>query len=317
LSFVNEVARASTYPGDGYDNLSSSVGIEYPDGTVDEQQVFYAYEARPSYFNVLDIGFIAGKAFKDNKNGSLENVVINEKFAKQMGYANPEDVINKQVKLWGETCVITGVIEDYHHFGLKNEVQSLLIFDSQPQPNENVLLKLNASSTSLAAMNTSLDEIKKKYKSIFPNSTLNFTFLDEKFEAQYTEDRKFGIAFQIFTLLAIFIAALGLFGLTSYMCLQRRKEIGIRKVTGASIFQILKLLNRDFILLVVFALVIAIPVAWYIMNEWLQEFAYKTELSWWVFALAAITTVFIALITVSFQSIKAAMANPVKSLRTE
>ena len=315
LTFIDEVARSSTYPGDGYDNLSSSVGIEYPDGTVDERQIFYGYAARPNYFKVVGINFLAGKAYEESTEKKLQNIVINEKFARQMGYLNPEDIINKQVKFWGETCTITGVIEDYHHFGLKNEVLPFLIYNSQPS--DNVLVKLNASSGSVAGMQMSLDKIQTIYKSIFPNSTLNYAFLDKKFEAQYTEDRKFGTAFQIFTGLAILIAALGLFGLTSYMCLQRRKEIGIRKVTGASIFQILKLLNKDFIMLVVLAFVIAVPVGWYIMNQWLQEFAYRTDLSWWIFALSAAIAIFIAIATVSIQSVKAATANPVKSLRTE
>ena len=314
-SFIDEVALSSTYPGDGYDNLSSSVGIEYPDGTLDERQIFYNYAARPNYFNLVDIKFLAGEAYKEECGKNLQNIVINGKFARQMGYSNPEDIINKQVKFWGETCTITGVIEDYHHFGLKSDVVPLLIYNSQTR--DNVLVKLNASSGSVAGMQMSLDKIQTLYKSIFPNSTLNYTFLDKKFEAQYTEDRKFGTAFQIFTGLAILIAALGLFGLTSYMCLQRRKEIGIRKVTGASIFQILKLLNKDFIMLVVLAFVIAVPVGWYIMKQWLQEFAYRTDLSWWIFALSAAIAIFIAIATVSIQSVKAATANPVKSLRTE
>lgn len=315
LSFIDEVARASTYPGDGYDNLSSSVGIEYPNGQLDERQIFYGYAARPNYFNVIDIKFLAGKAYKESVEKRLQNIVINEKFARQMGYSNPEDIINKQVKLWGETVTISGVIEDYHHFGLKSKVQPLMIYNSQNS--DNVLVKLNDSSASLASVQLSLDKIQTVYKSIFPNSTLNYSFLDKKFEAQYIEDRKFGTAFQIFTGLAILIAALGLFGLTSYMCLQRRKEIGIRKVTGASVFQILKLLNKDFILLVIIAFIIAVPVGWYIMSKWLQEFAYRTDLSWWIFALSALIAVVIALVTVSFQSVKAAIVNPVKSLRTE
>jgi putative ABC transport system permease protein len=241
--------------------------------------------------------------------------VLNENFARQMGYANPNDIVNKQVKFWGADWTIAGVMKDYHHFGLKTEIQSLIVFRDESY--SNVLVKFNTYSSSFAGMQMSLDKVKGLYKSIFPNSTLNYTFLDKKFEAQYTEDRKFGVAFQIFTALAIFIAALGLFGLTSYMCLQRRKEIGIRKVTGASIFQIWKLLNKDFIMLVVLAFVMAVPVGWYIMTQWLQEFAYRTDLSWWVFAFAAAIAIAIAITTVSIQSVKAATANPVKSLRTE
>ncbi len=315
LSFVDGVARSGTYPGDGYDNLSSTVGIQYPNGITDERLPFYIYPTSPNYFNVVDIQFVAGEAYKESSEGGTRTIVLNEKFARQMGYTNPNELVDKQVNFWGEDWTISGVMEDYHHFGLKTEVQPLIIFEHQTY--DNVLVKLNSSSSSIAGMQKSLDKVETLYKSIFPNSTLNYTFLDKKFEAQYTEDHKFGIAFQIFTALAIFIAALGLFGLTSYMCLQRRKEIGIRKVTGASIFQIVKLLNKDFIMLVVLAFIMAVPVGWYIMKKWLQEFAYRTDLSWWVFALSAIIAVFIALITVSFQSIKAAITNPVNSLKME
>ncbi|PKG43405.1 ABC transporter permease [Psychroflexus sp. MES1-P1E] len=315
LSFVESVATASTYPGDGYNNLSSTVGIEFPNGKTEERQLFYIYQASPNYFNVVNIQFVAGKAFIKSSENSPRTIVINEKFARKMGYSNPNELVDKQVKFWDENWTISGVMEDYHHFGLKTGIEPLIIFNDQVY--DNVLVKFNSSSSSVAGMQTSLDKVKTLYTSIFPNSTLNYTFLDKKFEAQYTEDRKFGVAFQIFTSLAIFIAALGLFGLTSYMCLQRRKEIGIRKVTGASIFQIVTLLNKDFILLVIIAFIIAVPVGWYIMSQWLQEFAYRTDLSWWIFALSALIAVVIALVTVSFQSISAAMSNPVKSLRTE
>ena len=315
LTFVDGVARSKTYPGDGYDNLSSTVGIQYPNGVTNERDIFYIYSASPNYFNIVDIQFVAGEAYRESSETNLRTIVLNEKFAHQMGYSNPNEIVNKQVNFWGVNWIISGVMKDYHHFGLKNKIEPLIVFNDARY--SNVLVKFNASSNSIVGMQKSLDKIQTIYKSIFPNSTLNYSFLDKKFEAQYTEDRKFGIAFQIFTGLAILIAALGLFGLTSYMCLQRRKEIGIRKVTGASIFQILKLLNKDFIMLVVLAFVIAVPIGWYIMTQWLQEFAYRTDLSWWIFALSALIALVIALVTVSFQSIKAATVNPVKSLRTE
>jgi putative ABC transport system permease protein len=166
-------------------------------------------------------------------------------------------------------------------------------------------------------MEKNLDVLRSKWKKVFPNSTLKYTFLDKKFEAQYREDTQFGQAFQLFTGLAIFIAALGLFGLTSYTILQRKKEIGIRKVSGASVLQILALLNKDFLKLVGIAFVIAVPISWYVMSRWLQEFAYQTTLSWWIFAVAGFAAFTIALISVSFQAIKAAVANPVNSLRSE
>ncbi len=151
----------------------------------------------------------------------------------------------------------------------------------------------------------------------FPQSTFNFTFLDQKFEAQYKEDKAFGSAFKFFTFLAVFIASMGLFGLTSYTIIQRKKEIGIRKVNGATIGQILTLLNKDFVKWVVLAFLVAVPISWYAMNKWLEGFAYKTALSWWVFVLAGVAALVIALLTVSWQSFQAAVANPVDSLRDE
>jgi putative ABC transport system permease protein len=315
LTFVEGVARSRTYPGDGYDNLSSTVGITNPNGETDDKNIFYIYASSPDYFKVVDLKFVAGEGFRESTDPNSRSIVLNESMARRLGFTNPTEIVNKQVSFWDVRWTITGVIKDYHHFGLKTEIQPLIIYKDGSY--KNVLVKFNSVSSSLLGMQKSLDKVKTLHKSIFPNSTLNYTFLDKKFEAQYAEDRKFGIAFQIFTALAIFIAALGLFGLTSYMCLQRRKEIGIRKVTGASIFQILKLLNKDFIVLVILALILAVPVAWYVMGSWLQEFAYRTEMSWWIFALASFITILIAILTVSAQSIKAAMSNPVKSLRTE
>ena len=152
---------------------------------------------------------------------------------------------------------------------------------------------------------------------IFPKSAFQYTFVDEKFEAQYTEDTQFSKVFSFFTFLAIFIASMGLFGLASYRCLIRTKEIGVRKVNGAKVSEILTMLNKDFIRWIVIALVIASPIAWFIMNNWLENFAYKTEMSWWIFGLAGGLAIIIALLTVSFQSYKAAIKNPVESLRYE
>jgi len=321
LSFVKGVTQARTYPGDGYDNLSSTVGITYPDGTLNERLLFYFYGAEPNYFDVLDITFLAGKTYV-RKDPSIRNfdIAINETFARQMGFSDLSQIVGKNVKFWDEIWTVTGVFEDYHHFGLKNKIEPMFIGDFNWADGgylDNILVKMDATDHSFASMDKHLDQIQQKWKDIFPQSILDYTFLDKKFEMQYREDTKFGEAFQLFTGLAIFIAALGLFGLTSYTILQRKKEIGIRKVTGASVMQILALLNMDFLKLVGISFILAVPIAWYIMGNWLQEFAYQTTLSWWIFALAGMAAFAVAIISVSFQAIKAAMANPVKSLRTE
>lgn len=309
LSFVSGVTQSTTYPGDTFDNLPSTVGIDYPDGTSHDNKLFYWYRARPEYFDLIALNFVAGEAFLPESS----DIVLNETFARQMGFTNPEEIIGKTVKFWGSDLKISGVVADYHHFGLKNKILPIII---RPMRGfDNLLVKINNSS--IAGMENNLAQLKTQWKSVFPNSTLNYTFLDKNFEAQYREDQKFGSIFKIFTALAIFIAALGLFGLTSYTILQRRKEIGVRKVSGATVFQIVKLLNMDFLKWVGIAFALAIPVSWYIMSLWLDGFAFKTVMSWWIFAIAGIIAFLVALVSVSFQAIKAAVANPVKSLRTE
>jgi putative ABC transport system permease protein len=321
LPFIKSVSRARTFPGDGYDNLSSTVGITYPDGIDRPQQLFYIYGAQPEYFELLNLKIVAGKPFfkkaSEGKDIILDenDIVMNETFAKSMGYQNMEEIIGKNIKFWGQSFTVAGVVEDYHHFGLKDNIEPLIVGPYSGM--KNILVKFNNESSSIAGMEKNLDVLRSKWKKVFPNSTLKYTFLDKKFEAQYREDTQFGQAFQLFTGLAIFIAALGLFGLTSYTILQRKKEIGIRKVSGASVLQILALLNKDFLKLVGIAFVIAVPISWYVMSRWLQEFAYQTTLSWWIFAVAGFAAFTIALISVSFQAIKAAVANPVNSLRSE
>ena len=159
--------------------------------------------------------------------------------------------------------------------------------------------------------------IKAKYDAFFPGNLFDYYFLDDKFNKQYANDQLFGKIFGIFSGFAIFIACLGLLGLSLFATTQRTKEIGVRKVLGASVSNIVLLLSKDFIRLVFIAFLIASPVAWFIMNNWLSDFAYRINISWWVFIAAGMLAVFIALATISFQAIKAAIANPVKSLRTE
>jgi putative ABC transport system permease protein len=168
-----------------------------------------------------------------------------------------------------------------------------------------------------ANVTATIAAIKTKYAQFFPGNLFDYYFLDEQFNAQYKNDQLFGKAFSIFAGFAVFIACLGLLGLSLFATAQRTKEIGVRKVLGASVSNIVLLLSKDFIQLVVIAFIIASPIAWFVMHQWLQDFAYRINIEWWVFAIAGILAVAIALATISFQAIKAAVANPVKSLRTE
>ncbi|MEM9143069.1 MAG: ABC transporter permease [Bacteroidota bacterium] len=313
--FIEKATIAQTYPGDSFDNLSSTRGIGLPNGTWNQTDIFYTYHARPDYFDMVGIEFIEGRTFLPSASGSSNQVVVNETFLKEMGIS-AQDILNKNVTFWGnQEWVVTGIIKDYHHFGLKGNLLPILIRHQKEV--HNVLVKLDATAMSMSGFSSAIKKIKAKWTEVFPKSTFNYTFLDQKFEAQYNEDKAFGTAFQVFTILAILIASLGLFGLTSYTVMQRKKEIGIRKVNGATIAQILTLLNTDFIKWVALAFVMAIPISWYAMEQWLQGFAYRTSMSWWIFALAGITALLIALLTVSWQSFQAATANPVDALKDE
>lgn len=313
--YTEEVTVAGTYLGDAYANMNSNVGIIFPDGRVDDKHIWYNYGAYPKYFDLMGMEFAAGKAFSQTAQRWSRNVVINERMAHFMGVSDVEDVIGKTIKFWDENWTVSGVLKDYNHFGLKARVEPLII--RHGRNSSNILVKLDKKASSIAGVNKALDDLERTWYKVFPVSTYNYTFLDQKFEAFFNEDQKFAKAFQIFSILAILIASLGLFGLTSYTCIQRRKEIGVRKVNGATIAQILHLLNQDFVKWVGLAFVMAIPISWFAMHKWLEGFAYKTTISWWVFVLAGVSALIIALISVSWQSFRAAIANPVEVLRDE
>jgi putative ABC transport system permease protein len=173
-------------------------------------------------------------------------------------------------------------------------------------------LRINTSN-----LPKTLDNVRKAWSTAFAGNPFEYFFLDDYFNKQYENERKFEKLFFVFAILAIIIGCLGLFGLSAYTASQRIKEIGIRKVLGASVQDITKMLSTDFIKLVIIAIIIATPIAWWAMNKWLEDFAYRVNISWWIFGMAGFAALLIAMLTVSFQAIKAAIANPVKSLRTE
>ena len=187
-----------------------------------------------------------------------------------------------------------------------------MIFRLRPNSRGSYGIKIGTNN-----VQSTITAVQKTWSKYFPADPFTYFFLDEYFNKQYTADQLFGKVFGLFAFLAILIACFGLLGLSAYNVLQRTKEIGIRKVLGASTQNLLYLLSKDFLLLVMIAFVIAIPVSWWVMHSWLQNYAYRINITWWVFAVAGIVALCIALVTISFQAIKAAVANPVKSLRTE
>ena len=220
---VTNVSFSNSFPGDHFNNLSSFMGITYPDGTEDGSKVWYNYEVDHNFIEMMEMEFLAGQTFKKNAKGYSKDVVVNEKFIKEIGIINADQAIGKKIKFWGRDWIITGVIKDYHHFGIKSPVIPIILRYTPAK--DFLMVKLNAKN--ITEYRPIIAQLKNTWSSVFPESTFNYSFVDQKFEAQYEEDNKFSDAFRIFTALAICIAALGLFGLTSYTCIQRNKSIPI------------------------------------------------------------------------------------------
>ncbi|MHC1704551.1 MAG: ABC transporter permease [Tenuifilaceae bacterium] len=261
------------------------------------------------FIETLGIKIIKGRDFQeDMPSDTLTGVVINETLAKRMNW---EDPIGKKVELGNNVRGgVIGVMKDYHQTGMYNQIESLLLV--YRLRNNIVYAKLSDKD-----VQGSLKFIESKWKEIFPEQPFEYTFLTERFNQQFKADENRGFIFTLFTILAIIIASLGLFGLASYMVEQRTKEIGIRKVVGASEGVIIKMISKEFLILVSISIVIAFPIAYYMMNDWLQNYAYRTKLGAMIFILAALITITITFLTISYKAYKASILNPASSLRTE
>jgi putative ABC transport system permease protein len=206
---------------------------------------------------------------------------------------------------------VVGVTKDFHFTSFKNEIKPFAFFNN-PTRADNFTIKLSTDN-----IQGTLAQLENKWKQFSLDRPFEYTFLDETYSKLYQSENKFQKVFISLVILGIIIACLGLLGLATFAAQQRVKEIGIRKVLGASVASVVGLLSKDFLKLVFIALILAVPIAWYAMNEWLQDFVYRITISWWVFLVAAVIALLIAMLTISSQAIKAAMSNPVKNLRTE
>ena len=309
LPEISSVAAARTVPGSYFPNAGTT--IESQEGAM-ALNVPAIYEVDMDFIPHFDLELAAGRAYsRDFPVDTIQSLVINEAAARLYGYSNPDDIIGKRFQQWGREGKVIGVVKDFNYLSLHQNIEPLTL---RLAPSECRYLTLKVTTSDLPA---TIARIKDVWTRAVPHRPFLYKFLDEDFNRQYQADFRFRKLFTIFSCLAIFIACLGLFGLASYTAEQRTKEIGIRKVLGASVTNVVMLLSKDFIKLVIIAIIIASPLAWYAMTRWLEDFAYRIELQWWMFALAGVAAITITLLTVSGQSIKAATANPVKSLRTE
>ena len=307
----NQSGILSLAASDAYDfsNMSSSTGdINWKTKPAKTNMMITQLSADKDFIPTMKMSFVEGDNFTGTPADS-SYFILNETAVKSMGLQPP--YVGQQISLHDKPGTIKGVLRDFNFQSLKEKVSPLIFFNFWSTRN---ILYIR---TTAADAQQAIAAAEKQYKKYAVDVPFRYTFLDKSFEAQYKSDQRAGALFNVFAGIAIFISCLGLFGLATYTAQVKTKEIGIRKVLGASVSGIVTLISKDFLKLVIMAIVIATPVGWFAMNKWLQGFAYRVNISWGVFVFAGTLATVIALLTISFQAIKAAIASPVKSLRTE
>jgi putative ABC transport system permease protein len=318
LPFVEKYAASNNVPGKGY-NFSTQ-GITRLDAAVatgDDKKSYAILIVDDKYFGTYDIQLLQGATFQpymmEQGWSKSKKVILNQAALAQLGFRPGENVIGQKIK-WNGDFEIVGVIKDYHHLSLHDFIRPMIFLPAAANnfADDYFTIKMNGQETA-----AHIDQLRKIYQTTFPGEPFNYSFLDEVFDKQYQAEQKLGSGFILSAVLTILIACLGLFGLAAFTVKQKVKEIGVRKVLGATVFNIVALVSNDFMSLVAVSFVIASPIAWYGMNKWLQNFAYRISIEWWMFLLSGGLALIIAYLTIGFQSIKAAIANPVNSLRSE
>ena len=309
MSSINKVSTSTVVPGDAVGWNAGGIKLVSQDDA--EAKQYRVIGVDYDFIDLYDLKIISGRPFSEDFGSDSESVVFNKAGIKLLGFNTPDEALGKQIDFWGNQYTIVGVSEDFHQQSLR-EAYEPLIFRLIPDIRGFFSVKTDGKQIA-----QTLQEVEAKWESFFPGNIFEFFFMDEHFNEQYKADQKFGNVFSVFTILAILVACLGLFGLASFTALQRKKEIGIRKVLGASVIGILKILYKEFALLLLLAFVIAIPLAWFMTSNWLQGYAFRVNVHWSFFILPFVAIVLVAFVTVSFQTVRASLANPVKSLRTE
>jgi len=308
---VSQAAISSNIPGRGAIALS----VRSEEMAADEWKTMNTQFVDPDYVETFEMEVIAGRDFAADRASDTTNVfMFNETAAREFGW-DPAEAVGKEVAMTRGSGRVIGVVRDFNYLSLKESIEPLVIVGSPVAYGSAPLyvsLRLNTDELS-----ETIAVIEQLWQSVVPERTFSYFFLDDDFDRQYRAEQRLGEIFGLFAVLAIVIACMGLFGLATFAAKRRIKEIGIRKVMGATVTNIVSLLSKDFLLLVILGFVIAAPTAWYIMNRWLADFAYRMQIGLDVFVLAGVAALLIAMATVSWQAVKAALMDPVKSLRNE
>jgi len=311
LKKLNGIQRVSFSSNTPVENNTDNWGMFFFNHAA-KQVDFYSIQklADNDYVPTYKLPLIAGRNMEASD--TIKDFLVNESLLKLLGITNPQDALNKEIKFSDKyKGTIVGVLKDFNTRPFRDGLAPMLITSFKSNYNQ---ASVKLASKDVTAVMKSIEKI---WNNTFPDYVFEYKFLDDKVESFYKQENQLANLYKIFAFIAIFLSCLGVYGLASFMALQRIKEVGIRKVLGATAFNIVYLFSKEFILLISIAFVIAAPIAWYFMNKWLQNFAFKIDLSWSVFLAGGIASIIIALAAVSFQAIKAAIANPVKSLRTE
>ncbi|MCE7066098.1 ABC transporter permease [Dyadobacter sp. CY326] len=297
------------------DRLSRTPNVKIVGGDQSKGVTLNRMDVDLDFFETYQIDLAAGRNFiptdSDPDGRKVTNAMINLSAAKLLGFPDAASAVGKKVLLFNREWDIVGVVKDFHQQSLKHAIEPIVF---RPYYTNGGYFSFKIATTDLEK---TIDLVEAKYKEFYPGNDFSYFFMDEQFNRQYKDDRTFGKITSFFSLLAVLIASLGIFGLSSYTISQRTKEIGVRKVLGANVSSIVSLLSIDFLKLVIVAIVIGSPIAWFGVTHWLDDFAYKIEIEWWMFVLAALIAITIAVLTVSSQAIKAALMNPAKSLKSE
>jgi putative ABC transport system permease protein len=244
-----------------------------------------------------------------DRDKNVYHFILNESAVKQLGWS-PQEAVNKKMYMGSRAGFVRGVVKDFHFETLRDPIKPFVLFNEVR--GRELLVKLTGQH-----LQQTISFLESKWKNLVPDRPFEYRFLDDDYNKLYNAEIRLGKIMDLFSGIAILLACLGLFGLSSYAAQQRIKEIGIRKVLGASARTIAIALSKDFVGLAIVAIAIALPIAWWATNKWLQDFSYRTDINWSIYVAAGLVTILLSVITVAFQAIKAAMANPVKSLRTE
>jgi len=315
---VEEVSATVSIPAGGISNIGSISGGVWWDQQITEERLTYYYAPiDESFLDVYQINLLAGRNFsRDIASDTANTLLINDAARRLLGFSSPEEAVGEYLKIStnddNPKRQVIGVVDNFNRLSLKREIEPTLY--SLAEVGHGVYYSIRLSTKSLSE---SIARVEQAWNTVYPTTPFQYFFADEQFNNQYQSDFQFGQVFGVFALLAVFIACLGLYGLSAFITFQRTKEIGIRKVLGAKVSHIVVLLSSDFLKLLLISAVVSLPLVWWVMNRWLSTYAYHTAIPWWVFILSATLVVVIVLLTVSYQTIKAAIVNPATSLRYE